>query len=158
MYPKVWQSLVGLSFSLCFIFCPHVSFSQEQFWVKNFEVGRWPHPSTWGHAYLLKVVSSGFISPLLDISANVIPVGSLENLSVTWHLGLSSILHTHTHPSIPHLLLIHISIHFSDPWITLLSLPIPDQAPLFFPSSLSLSLSLWFFTPSTCDYFLSPSK
>ena len=32
------------SFSL--IFCPCSSFGQEHFWVKNFEMGGWPHTST----------------------------------------------------------------------------------------------------------------
>jgi hypothetical protein len=39
-------------------------------------MGGWPHPLTGGHAYLLEVVSKGSISPLLCISAKVIPVES----------------------------------------------------------------------------------
>ena len=39
-------------------------------------MGVWPHPSTGIHAYLLEVVSTSFVSPLLFISANVIPIGS----------------------------------------------------------------------------------
>ena len=68
---KVVQSLDGLSFSFC-----SISFRQEQFWVKIFETGEWCHPSTGGHAFLQEVIATGSISPLLAISANVIPVGS----------------------------------------------------------------------------------
>ena len=74
--PKALQSLDDLSFSLCFTRCPFISFRQEQFWVKNFEMGGWPHPSTGGCDYLLEVVSTGSIFPLLGILANVIPIGS----------------------------------------------------------------------------------
>jgi hypothetical protein len=62
-------------------FSPCVSFGQEQFWVKNFEIGGWPHPSTGGCAYLLKVISTGSLSPLLGILANVNLVGSWEPLA-----------------------------------------------------------------------------
>ena len=41
----------------------------------------WPNPSTGARAYLLEVVSTGSISPLLDILANVIPLGSWEPLT-----------------------------------------------------------------------------
>jgi hypothetical protein len=78
----VRQTLNGLSFSLCtIIFCPCVSIRQEQFWDKNFEMGRWPHPSNGGQVYLLEVVSPGYISPLLHILANVILTGSWERLA-----------------------------------------------------------------------------
>ena len=69
------QSFNGLSFSLCSIFCSCLSFGQEHFWVKIFEMGGWPHPSTGGLAYLLRVASPGSFSPLLGISANVISLG-----------------------------------------------------------------------------------
>jgi hypothetical protein len=46
MDPQVGQSLDGLSYSLCSILCPCISFRQEQFWVNIFEMGGWPHPST----------------------------------------------------------------------------------------------------------------
>jgi hypothetical protein len=46
----VGLSLDGLSFSLCSTFCPHISFRQEPFWVKNLEMSTWPHPSTRGLA------------------------------------------------------------------------------------------------------------
>ena len=79
--PQMGQSQVGPSFSLCSIFCPCSSFGQEHFWVINFEMGEWPHPSTGGHAYLLEVVSTGSISPLLGILANGIPAESWEPLT-----------------------------------------------------------------------------
>jgi hypothetical protein len=62
-------------------FCFYLSFGQEHFWVKNFEMCGWPHPSTGGHAYLLKVVSTGSISPLLGILAKVISHGTRESLA-----------------------------------------------------------------------------
>jgi hypothetical protein len=51
------------------------SIGQEQFWVKIFEMGGWHHLSTGGSAYLLVVVSTGSLSPLLVISAKVIQGG-----------------------------------------------------------------------------------
>ena len=45
---QVAQSLDVLSFSLCSTLCPHISFIQEQFWVKNLEMSVWLHPSTGG--------------------------------------------------------------------------------------------------------------
>ena len=80
MDPYVEQSLAALSFSLCSIVCLYLSVGQEHFWVNNFEMGGWPHPSTGDHAYLLGVVSIGCISPLLGISAKVIPNGFWEHL------------------------------------------------------------------------------
>jgi hypothetical protein len=50
MDPQVGQSLYGLSFSLCSILCPCISFRQEQFWVKIFEMSGWSHPSIVGSA------------------------------------------------------------------------------------------------------------
>ena len=81
MDPQVGQCPDGPSFNLCSIFCHCLSFGQEHFWVKNFEIGGWPPPSTGDHAYLLEVVSIGSISSLLGISANVIPVGYEESLT-----------------------------------------------------------------------------
>ena len=56
-------------------------FRQKWFWVKSFDMDGWPNPSTGARAYLLEVVSTGSISPLLDILANVIPLGSWEPLT-----------------------------------------------------------------------------
>jgi hypothetical protein len=81
MDPTVEQSLDGLSFNLCSTFCPCVFFRQEKFGLRDYEMSGWPHPSTGGHAYILEIVSSGSISPLLDIKANVISNGSWEPLA-----------------------------------------------------------------------------
>jgi hypothetical protein len=56
----------GLSFSVCSSCYPCISFRKQQFWVKIFEMGGWPYPSSGGHAYLLKVFSSGSVSPLFS--------------------------------------------------------------------------------------------
>ena len=56
-------------------------FGQEYFWVKNFEMGGWPHPSTGALAYLLDVVSIVLISHFLFILAEVVPIGSWEPLT-----------------------------------------------------------------------------
>jgi hypothetical protein len=81
MDPKVGAFLDDLSFSLCFNFSPCISIRQKQFWFKDFGMGGWPYPSSGGSAYLLEVVSSGSISLLLGILANVIPVESWEPLA-----------------------------------------------------------------------------
>ena len=129
--PQVGQSPVGPSFSLCSIFCPCSSFGQEHFWVKNFEMGGWPHPSTQGHAYLLEVVSTGSISPSMQISAN-------GSLSFPWRLEPSS--------GYPHFLIPHCYIFLFNFLTLYTSLPSPlalDTAPLFpFPSLSLLGPSL----------------
>jgi hypothetical protein len=48
-----------------------ISFRQEQYGVKFFEGGVVFPSLQWGPVYLLEVVSSGSISPLLGISAKV---------------------------------------------------------------------------------------
>ena len=80
MDPQVGQAQDGLSFSLCSTLCPHISFRQEQFWVKIFGDGwmvpflnQWAMPNLW--------VSTGSPSPLWGISSNIIPVGSWEALA-----------------------------------------------------------------------------
>ena len=75
------MSLEGLSFRLCSIFCPCLSLRQEHSWFNNFEMGGQPHPSTGGCAYLLEMVSTGSIFPLLSILAKVILIGSWEPLA-----------------------------------------------------------------------------
>jgi hypothetical protein len=64
----------------------------------------WPHTSTVGHVYILEVISSDSISPLLDISANVIPTGNWEPLP-------SLVSGTIVVFPIPHTTLLHISIY-----------------------------------------------
>ena len=53
-----WPFLQSL-FHVLSMFFPFV---QEHFWVKNFEMDGWPHPSTRGCAYLLEVFSTGSVS------------------------------------------------------------------------------------------------
>ena len=81
MDPKLGQSLDGLSFSLCFISVPEVPLDRNNSGSKILKVSEWPHPSSGGPVYLLKVVSSGSISTLLGISAKVIPIESWEPLT-----------------------------------------------------------------------------
>ena len=82
-----WEGSLGRAVSgrpllqSLFHFCPCLSFRQEQFWINIFEMCEWPHPSTWGSAYLLKMFSTGSISSLLGISANIIPIGTREPLA-----------------------------------------------------------------------------
>ena len=45
--------------SVCSTLCPYISFRQEQFWVKIFEMGGWPNPSMRSHAYPLYKVTTG---------------------------------------------------------------------------------------------------
>jgi hypothetical protein len=52
-----WLFLQSLFHSLSFI-----SFRQEQFWLKIFEMGEWLHTSTWGHDYPLESVCISSIS------------------------------------------------------------------------------------------------
>ena len=69
--------------------CHGLSFGQEQFWAKHFEMGEWPHPSARDHVYLLQVVSTDFISHLLGISAKVTTRGSWEPFTLP-ESGISS--------------------------------------------------------------------
>ena len=66
------QALDGLSFSLCFILCPHIPLDKS-----NFEKGVWPHLSTVVSSYPFRMFSAGSISTLLVISSNVIPIVSI---------------------------------------------------------------------------------
>lgn len=52
-FPSVSVPILALSFS----------FGQDHFWVKNVEIGRWPHPSTGDSAYLLEMVYTVSTSP-----------------------------------------------------------------------------------------------
>ena len=81
MDPKLGQSLDGLFFSLCSNFVSAFPLDRKNSGSEILLMGRWPHASTRGHVYLLEVVSSGSISPLLGISAKVIPIGSWEPLT-----------------------------------------------------------------------------
>ena len=52
-------------------FFPCISFGQELFWVKGFVGGLEYYPYTVGMLWLLKIISSGPISPQLGISTTV---------------------------------------------------------------------------------------
>jgi len=78
-----WNGFLDRVVSVCtflqflfHFFCSCHSFCQEHLWVKNCEVGVWPLLSTRGCAYLLEVVSTGSIPPLLCILAKVINIES----------------------------------------------------------------------------------
>ena len=69
-----------------FQFCACFSFGQEHFWVNNFEMDGWSHPSTGGHAYLLEVVST-VLYPLryvFHLKSSLLGPGSL---SLPWTSG-----------------------------------------------------------------------
>ena len=69
-----------LSISAALYSC--ISFGQEEFWINIFEVGGWPYPSTGDCAYPLDMVSTGSVSTLLGILANVLPIRSWEPLGI----------------------------------------------------------------------------
>jgi hypothetical protein len=56
-------------------FIPEFPLDINKLEVKFFEMGEWPLFSTGDHIYLLWVVSSGYISPMLGISTDVTPLG-----------------------------------------------------------------------------------
>ena len=82
-------SLVGLSFILCSIFCSCLSFGEEHFWVKIFEVCGWPHPSTKGPCLSTKVVPM-VVSPLCSVFQLKQSPLSPSSISFPWSLRLSN--------------------------------------------------------------------
>jgi hypothetical protein len=42
------ETVLEWPFHRCSTLCPCISFREEQFWVKSFEMSMWPHPSTGG--------------------------------------------------------------------------------------------------------------
>jgi hypothetical protein len=70
--------------SVCHL-CPCLSFEQQHFWVNIFEMPGRPHTTNWICAYLLKVVSTGYISSLLVISDKVIDIYYWEPLASLEH-------------------------------------------------------------------------
>ena len=78
---KVGWSLDDLSLSLCSIFPAAFPLDKNNSGLKFLKMGGWPHASTGGHAYLLEVVSSGSISPLLGILVKVILIESWKPLT-----------------------------------------------------------------------------
>ena len=120
---------LGWSLDCLFYFCPCISLKQEQFWVNTFEMGGQQHSSTGDHVYLMEVVSSDSISPLLGISS---PLGP-GSLSHSWCLELSR---GSLFPP-PHML--HISIHSPGlPGFSPVSpIPDPDLLPHLTPAPLA---------------------
>jgi hypothetical protein len=108
MDPNLGQSLNG-----CLLqFCPCISFRQEQFWVKKFEIGamsiywRWSLQVPFPHCWAFWLMPS----PLGP--------GSLPHPN-SWYLGLSSDLHLFPTPHCYIFLLILLAL-----WASLLS-PLP---------------------------------
>ena len=126
---RVWCLLMGLiprwdshwmDFPSVFdpFFCPCISFRQEQFWVKEFEMGGWFYPSTRDHVYLLDMVFSCSISQVLDVLANVIPkwvLGASHNPGIWDFLVVSPV----PYPCYTFLFILLIL------WISILSLLVP---------------------------------
>jgi hypothetical protein len=107
MDPQVGKSQILLS-SVSAPFIVHVLSLDRNISGLKTEIGRGgSHPSTWGHAYPLEVVSTGSISPSPHISAKVIPVGS-------WKPLISLVSETLQWLSlVPHLSLLHIFLLLS---------------------------------------------
>jgi hypothetical protein len=76
MDPKLGWSLGGLSFSLCSIFVPEFLLDRNNSGLKNLKMGGVAPCLNWGLCLSTGGVPSSFISPLLGISANVIPFES----------------------------------------------------------------------------------
>ena len=81
------------------LFVPVFPLDRENSGLNIYEMGGWSLHSTGGHAHLLDVVSSGSVSLLLDISANVISIGSREHLASlpSGFPKFSPPTHTHTY-------------------------------------------------------------
>jgi hypothetical protein len=73
MGPKLGQSTGSISYRLASIFVPVFGLYRNNYGSKILKMGGWHSATTGGHVYLLDVVSSGSISPLFDIFADVIP-------------------------------------------------------------------------------------
>lgn len=103
MDPNSGWSWIGLSYSLCSIFILAFLLDTKNTRSNILNVSWWPHSSSGSPVKLLEVVSSGFIFPLLGISA-VTPFnpGSLSHHS---SMGFSR------GPPFPHLWQLLISIH-----------------------------------------------
>ena len=151
--PKVGHSLDSLSFSFCSSLSQCIYLRLKRFSVNIFEIGGWLHPSTRGHVDFLDVVSTGSLLPLLDISSNVVHVGSWEPLGFLAS-GIFQWLNKAHYTQ-----LLYTSVQFLDPLVKTPSppspakpdLPPPFSSPTSFPSR-SLHLS------NTCDYFVPLSK
>ena len=81
MDPKFGWSLGIFSFIFFHIFVPAFPLDRNNSGPEILKVGGWPTVLTGGHVYLLEVFSSGSISPVLGILANVIPIESWLSLT-----------------------------------------------------------------------------
>ena len=117
-----WPFLQSLlhSFSLHFLLT-------EQILINIFEMGEWPHPSTWCNT-VHWILSLQVVSPLcwvFQLMSSLLGTGALL---LPWHLGLSSgypqfsIRHCYTPP-----------FNFLTLCTSLPSPPTPDLAPFFPP-------------------------
>jgi hypothetical protein len=147
------QSLDDLCFNLCSTLCPHISFRQEQFWVKNLEMSVWHHPLVDDLDYTLDMVSTGSPFHLLGLSANLFPIGSWESLAflafgTCWWLPTpihqAPLLHNSV--QIPdYLYIMHTSSH------TWFCAPLSPLSSLLNPKSTYTSTSHEYFVPSSKD-------
>jgi hypothetical protein len=62
-------------------FCPCIFFGQEKFWVKISKMVGRPHNLLGDHIYLLEVISSGSVSPVMGILVKVFPIESWKSLT-----------------------------------------------------------------------------
>jgi hypothetical protein len=76
------------SVSVPFFFCP-CSFGQERFWVKNFEMGEWPHPWPGPMPVYWGGLNRFYLPSLCTFWVKSPPLGP-ESLTFPWCLGLSS--------------------------------------------------------------------
>ena len=81
MVSKLSQSLFDSSFNLFSIFVPEFHLDKNNSGSKFLKVCWCPHSSTKGPVYLLEMISSSSISPLLGISAKVTHIESWEPTS-----------------------------------------------------------------------------
>lgn len=97
-------------------------------------MGEWANPSSGGHAYLWKVVSTGFIYHLW-----VFQLKSLHwVLGTSWFSGFWDFSSGYTCFLPPYFLFFFLPPMFLfmvlTLWTSILALPTPDPCPLFFPS------------------------
>ena len=144
------QSLGGLSFSPCCVFFyPCLSFGQKHFWVKIFEMDDGPSIN-WGPCLSIGGGLYRHCFPLcciFQIKSSPLDPGSLL---LPWCLRLSN--------GSPQLLILHCYIFLFNLLTlctSLLSLPIPDPAPLF--SSPSFIPPRFLPSSISCNYFVLPS-
>lgn len=155
MGSNLGQSL-GPPFSQSLLFCPCSSYRQEEFWVRVFNSGIEPHPSTWCPVFLLEVDSTSYLFPLRVFRLSSLPL-SPESLT-SQVFGILQRFPSHL-PRLP------VSILSSGPqdFSPVFPPPIPDYVPFPTPCLLShpdpylpLPPMIAFSSPKTQD-ILQPS-